>query len=291
MTEERVFPPINSSAPCGPFKPLPPDWRDKALAVRVAGPANTFVAVLQRLIERHGEKSILIPEVQALAMVACGTGRVTLDHWIQTADALTRVAGSDWPVRVCLDERSFDNLSIWDTCKELDAIDAKWQALRYVIGLGWKPVEMLRGETDPDWKVQPIADGRLVELDAKFKRGRGATGMLLSWILHGAALIERGAVLREYDWSWDVADACRDEYGRQFADALWDVLPTIARTIRAAARRVQELSPRRQRRKRHSHAGARRTQPCHLHASTSRAGDDRSCCDAKALTKRCVRSR
>lgn len=233
-TSKMIAAPIEVPAPSGQFRPLPADWLAKTLAYRVPGPSNIFVEHLQKIVMTQGEISIGIAEVQALAMTAAGASGWSLNHWTEIMHDLDTAAGGDWPLRVCLDERRLETLDGFAASRALISIDTEWRVLHHLVALGWHPIQIPRSANNSDWKVfrefPHLMSQRTIEVDAKFKGSRGSCGVLLKRFLYGAALIRHGDV-HSFDWSWKVSDRCRDKDARQFADGLWNALPTLAQTL------------------------------------------------------------
>jgi hypothetical protein len=236
------FPPVFPVPPT-----LPADWQERVqhLAGGDHGPLTLFVEHVASIVSLHRERSIGVPEVQELALSACGFPPA--DPFSILRSRLTRLeqaAGGSWPVEEPLKEysRGMEKKQVHEIARGLDSMQAEWFVLDGFVRDGWRPILMKRGNGKPDWRVRKQ---RELNIDAKYKAVPGSSHARLAWMLRGAALLPAYELLRDFSWSWAVREECRDSSVARFSNRFHAALPRLREllTKRAVLDEPEEIVP------------------------------------------------
>jgi hypothetical protein len=218
------FPPVFPVPPT-----LPADWQDRVqrLAGGDHGPLTLFVKHVASIVSLHRERSIGVPEVQELALSACGFPPA--DPFSILRARLTRLeqcTRGSWPIEEPLQEysRGMENKWIHQIARGLDSMQAEWFVLDRFVREGWRPIFVKRDNGNPDWRVRRQSE---LDIDAKYKAVPGSSHAHLAWMLRGAALLPAHAFLRDFSWDWSVRSDCRDLAVAGFSDCFHDALPRL----------------------------------------------------------------
>ncbi|HXI98747.1 MAG TPA: hypothetical protein VNG73_07355 [Gemmatimonadaceae bacterium] len=206
---------------------LPDDWQERLLRFRPEGATAPIVAAVQAIVRRHGDLSIIVWQVQELALSVCGHGRPRfLAAYEHVCARLSDVGGSEWPLTTALNEHLRGDDHVTQLQNRFLSCEGEWRALLRLADAGWRPVNRSRDRADPDWVVQKDSYELSVEVKTKLPLA-SATGRLTRAFI-GLGMLQRFAFLRELDYSWYAGDHLNDATARAFvesfiehADVIW----------------------------------------------------------------------
>jgi hypothetical protein len=199
---------------------LPLDWESRLLAHVPTGPTAPIVTAMQNLVIRYGERSILIWQVQELALSICGFKRPRFHAaYDSVATKLTNIDGSPWPLEIPLDEHLRGKHPATQLTNFLGSCDGEWRALMHLINAGWLPLKRKR-DGRPDWLVRK--DGRDLAVEVKTKMPlASSTGRLTRYFI-GLSMLPRFEFLQELDFSWYVDDDTTDSMVNNFIELFFE---------------------------------------------------------------------
>ncbi|MFN0242346.1 MAG: hypothetical protein ACKVWV_05580 [Planctomycetota bacterium] len=223
---------------------LPRNWIDAVLAHRADRAAAPLVCKLQDIVQVHGGESILIEDVQQLAVwICCDRATPHYDPFIGADECLAELynaAGTTWPATIVLDESSRNSKqSVVGLLTAVSSAKAEWIALRALVREGWVPVPKHRDD-GPDWIVE--LDGRRVSIEVKHKEDVRTWENRLGWAIRGLSCLPGMESLSAFEWFVSLPAAITVQQGSLQVRALWDGRMELASYLRSISSGLQSAS-------------------------------------------------
>lgn len=213
---------------------LPDDWQEQICAIQADGPERDLIRLLQEYVQRHGRESIAMSAVQVLAKWATGLARpdntTPFPWWRVLLGNIERRAGY-WAVETVIEEcRSSMSAHAIDFSQKLEACEAEWRVLRYLLERDWSAVEHRREAGDFDWYVE---NERTLGIEVKQKAAIGSARHALEWWLKGLALLPGCSWMHAYRWQCRFPEAARLQEAHRFGKSLQENLEVVSEALRA----------------------------------------------------------
>jgi len=188
---------------------LPEDWQARLRATEVSGAIAPVTAAVHKLVERYGDLSVILWQVQELALAACGHDRPRFcAAYGDVCTRLAEAAGGDWPISLALAEHLSVADHITQVQKRFLACEGEWRALLSLVDSGWSPVFQARTSGAADWVVQ--RGGRTLAVEVKTKMALATAAGRLTRAFIGLPMLPQFAFLRSFDYTWYTTDNLND---------------------------------------------------------------------------------
>lgn len=208
---------------------LSPSWVDQLKTFIPDGVEKPYHERLKAIVTIHGEQSIVIEDVQRLALWYF-EGRDTEEKAVvgpfpELSEMLTRVVAAVgeemWLVTLPLDESSrMPHKDVFDLSVDLSTIRSEWQTIDHFIEAGWVPVKSNRENGQPDWIIHKNEQG--IEIEVKNKEAIGSARHRLQWAWRGLSLLPEMRPLHDFSWRLDAPDQIRNEDAKIICGILFD---------------------------------------------------------------------
>jgi hypothetical protein len=211
---------------------LPGDWKARLLATDMSGAIGSITSTVHTLVERYGDLSVILWQVQELSLAACGHDRPRFRAaYGDVCTRLVEAAGGEWPISLALAEHLRAADHIMQVQNRFLACEGEWRALLSLADAGWTPVFQARTSGTADWMVQRDSSTIAVEVKTKMPLGTAAGRLTRAFI--GLAMLPQFAFLRGFDYTWYTTDNLNDATALAFLQLFLhhaDEIRTLATT-------------------------------------------------------------
>jgi len=190
---------------------LPQDWQDHAQSLQCHGPEQPLIKFLQKYIQQHGWKSIAAPVIQDLAVWATGLDDCDGDtHFPDFRNLFIDIEGltGPWAIQTVINECEKEiNAHPIDLSRKLDACQAEWKVLQYLLKHDWQANKCKRQKSGPDWEM--TRDDRTIGVEVKQKTPIGTARHALAWWLNGLLVLQENAWMHGYTWKCHISNTAK----------------------------------------------------------------------------------